>query len=127
MDPAEFRSLRQSLLLDAKDLSMLTLAKEGRVKAWEAGIAPVPEAESGLLQDINRKIEKSMADAMAASKGRKEVTLVRFKDSRQFDAHGPNMHPIPKFLSFKCHCALITRLYIVFRAAGKTVTVRYYE
>ncbi|MEX0298485.1 MAG: hypothetical protein AB3N28_05405 [Kordiimonas sp.] len=106
---------------------MLTLAKEGRVKAWEAGIAPVPEAESGLLRDIDRKISQSMADAMAAVADKKDVKLKRFKDSRQFEAHGPNMHPIPKFLAFRCHCALITRLYTVLSASGKSVTIQYFE
>lgn len=125
MDPAEFRTLRQSLLLSEKEISMLTLAKEGRVKAWEAGIAPIPTAEAGLLQDIDRKISQSMSDVLGAVGNKKEVMLVRFKDSRQFEAKGPSLHPIPQFLSFRCHCALIMRLAIVFRAAGKTVTIQY--
>lgn len=127
MNPAEFRTLRQSLLLSEKEISMLTLAKEGRVKAWEAGIAPVPEAEAGLLADIDRKITQSVSDAMAAVGDKADVKLVRFKDARQFEARGPNMHPIPKFLSFRCHCALIMRLHILFRAAGKNVTLQYFE
>ena len=106
---------------------MLTLAKEGRVKAWEAGIAPVPKAEAGLLMDIDRKINQSVADVMSAVGNKANVKLVRFKDARQFDAQGPNMHPIPKFLSFRCHCALIMRLYTLFRAAGKNVTIQYFE
>ncbi len=126
MTPAEFRTIRQSLLLSIKEVSMLTLAKEGRVKAWEAGIVPVPEAEAGLLRDIDRKINQSMADAIAAIGDKSEVTLRRFKDARQFEAHGPSMHPIPKFLSFRCHCALIMRLQTVFKATGKIVLVQYF-
>lgn len=127
MNSAEFRTLRQSLLLSEKDVSMLTMAKEGRIKAWEAGITDIPKAEAGLLKDIDRRIDKSMADAMKAAKGRKQVTLVRFLDARQFEEAGPDMHPIPKFLAFKCHSALIMRLRMVFLASGKKVIVRYHK
>lgn len=106
---------------------MLTMAKEGRVKAWEKGIAPVPEAEAGLLLDLEREIEKSMKDALVAAKGKKEIQLVRFKDRLQFEEKGPSMHPIPQFLAYKCHCALIVRLRTALRAMGKSVSVRYCE
>lgn len=125
MRPAEFRTIRESLLLSEKDVSMLTLVKESQIKAWEIGTEDVPEGTSGLLRDIDREIETRLDKACAVAKDKEAVTLRRFANPAIFKRSGPDMSPIPPFLAYKCHCALVMRLRAALQNQGKQVTVRY--
>jgi hypothetical protein len=127
LDPAEFRTLREGLHLSEKDISMLTLVKESQIKAWEAGADPVPEGTSGLIMDIDREIERRIEKARQLVADKADITLIRFPNPIAFKRAGPDMAPIPAFLAYKCHCALIVRLRIALMALGKAVKVRYHH
>jgi len=125
--PAEFRTLREHLFLSEKDVSMLTLVKEAQIKKWEAGGAPVPEGTAGLLSDIDRELQRREVEAISRAKNRETLTLIRITNPAEFKRAGPVMDPIPAFLAYKCHCALIALLFIAFKVQGKTVSIRYYS
>lgn len=127
MHPAEFRSLRESLLLSEKDVSMLTLVKEAQIRAWEMGAERVPAGTAGLIRDIDTEIERRISKAQELVTEKTEATLVRFPNAAVFKRSGPDMSPIPPFLAFKCHCALIIRLRAALIAEGKSVAIRYFE
>ncbi|SDD88126.1 hypothetical protein [Kordiimonas lacus] len=125
MTPAEFKALREGLGLSERDVSMLTMAKEAQIKAWEQGLEDVPEAEGGLLMDIEREVERRLAEALKRALARDAVTLKRFKSPLDFKKTGPDMSPIPSMLAYRCHSALIGRLYRALRRAGRDVTIIY--
>jgi len=127
MHPADFRTLRESLFLSEKDISMLTLVKESQIKAWEQGSENVPAGTAGLVRDINAEIEKRTQKALELVDAKNEATLIRFKNPAVFKRAGPDMSPIPPFLAYRCHCALIVRLRAALIAAGKSVAVRYFD
>ena len=125
MTPAEFRSLREGLGLSERDVSMLTMAKEAQIRAWEQGLEEVPTAEGGLLMDLEREVERRLNGALERARDRDAVTLKLFKNALDFKKGGPDMSPIPAMLAFRCHSALIGRLYEVLRREGRNVTVIY--
>ncbi|MBL4790277.1 MAG: hypothetical protein JKY60_14995 [Kordiimonadaceae bacterium] len=114
-------------MLTESDISKLTLVRESQIKAWETGVEDVPEGTAGLLADINREIEKRVAKAMKAAAQKETVTLIRFPNFAVFRRAGPDMKPIPSFLAFKCHCALIMRLRMAIARTGREITVCYYS
>ncbi len=125
MTPAEFRCLREGLGLSERDVSMLTMAKEAQIKAWEQGLEDVPAAEGGLLMDLEREVERRLRGALERARDREVVTLKLFKNALDFKKGGPDMSPIPSMLAFRCHSALIGRLYEVLRREGRDVMVVY--
>lgn len=126
MHPAEFRTLREQLFLNEKDVSMLTLVKEAQLKAWELGEEDIPAGTAGLLRDVQAELDKRIKRAIAAAEDKETVTLIRFKNPVIFKREGPNMAPIPPFLAFKCHCSLIAQLRVAFLAQRQTVRIRYF-
>ncbi|TNE60887.1 MAG: DUF1870 family protein [Alphaproteobacteria bacterium] len=126
MLPAQFRTLREGLGLSEKDIAMLTLVPEATLKMWEQGVEPIPEGVAGLVADIEREIAARTERGLKAAAARDSVTLIRFKNAFDFRKHGPDMVPIPAMLAFKCHCALVARLYQRLVAEGRQVAVRYH-
>lgn len=125
MTPAEFRTVREGLGLSERDISMLTLVKEAQIKAWEQGLADVPEGVSGLLNDLDREVERRVALALEKAEDRPALVLKRFANPAVFKKNGPDMSPIPGMLAYRCHCALISRLYTALVRRGKDVKVVY--
>ncbi|NVJ97793.1 MAG: hypothetical protein HWE25_06550 [Alphaproteobacteria bacterium] len=125
MTPAEFRVLREGLGLAERDVSMLTLATETQIKMWERGSEPVPEREGGLVADLDREVERRLAEALVRAVSREEITLKLFKNAMDFKKAGPDMSPIPPMLAYRCHCALVGRLARALRRDGKTVDIVY--
>ncbi|WP_417449393.1 hypothetical protein [Kordiimonas sp.] len=127
MHAAEFYTLTQNVGLEIKDVAMLTLVPEAKLKLWLAGDDPVPDGVAGLVCDIDREIAARLARAVSKAADREDVILIRFRNPLHFKKAGPDMAPIPPMLAYKCHCALINRLYTAFVQAGKTVSVRYWQ
>ncbi|MFC4349094.1 hypothetical protein ACFO5Q_14665 [Kordiimonas lipolytica] len=125
MTPAEFRCLREGLGLSERDISMLTLATEAQVKAWEQGREAVPEREGGLLADLEREVERRLAGALEHAQAKDVVTLKLFRNALDFKKSGPDMSPIPPMLAYRCHSALVGRLCRALKRDGRNVTVIY--
>lgn len=125
MNPAEFRTMREGLGLSEKDISMLTLVKESQIKAWEQGVDDMPEGVSGLLGDLDREVERRVALALEKAGDKPELVLKRFGNPAVFRKAGPDMSPIPSMLAYRCHCALVSRLYAALRRQGRDVKVIY--
>ncbi len=127
MTPAEFLTLTESLHLEMKDVSMLTLVPAATLKAWLLGPDDIPEGVAGLIADIDREVEARLARALEKAAGREEVTLVRFRNPLDFKRAGPDMSPIPPVLAYRCHGALITRLHVTLRRAGVHARVKFWQ
>lgn len=127
MRPAEFITLMEGLHLTPKDVSMLTLVPEATLKTWMVGQDDIPDGVAGLMRDIEREVESRLTRAAAKAEGRADVTLIRFKNPVDFKKAGPDMAPIPPMLAYRCHGALISRLYAALRRTGVTVTVKFWQ
>lgn len=127
MKPAEFLTLMENLHLTTKDVSMLTLVPEATLKSWLLGAADIPDGVAGLMRDMEREIEARLARALAKVAGQSEVTLVRFRNPVEFKRAGPDMAPIPSMLAYRCHGALIARLYAALRRGDVAVTVKFWQ
>ena len=127
MQPAEFVTLMESLHLTTKEVSMLSLVPEGTLKTWLLGSEDIAEGVAGLLSDINREVEARLDRALEKAKGREEITLVRFRTPVDFKKAGPDMAPIPPMLAYRCHGALIARLYVALRREGVVVMVKHWQ
>ncbi|WP_262690103.1 YdiL family protein [Kordiimonas aestuarii] len=127
MHPAEFKTLTESVGLDLKDVSMMSLVPEATLKSWLLGPEAIPDGVAGLMRDIDREVERRLHRAAEKVAERETVTLVRFKNPLDFKKAGPDMAPIPVMLAYKCHGALITRLYGLLKREGKAVAVRFWQ
>lgn len=127
MIPAQFKTLREALGLSEKDISMLSLVPEATIRAWELGSEPVPAGVAGLVGDIDRELECRLARAMQKAAERDSVTLIRFRTPVDFKKHGPDMAPIPAMLGYKCHNALIARLFTALGRAGINAKIDYWR
>lgn len=127
MRPAEFQTLMEGLHLTPRDVSMLTLVPEATLKSWLLGQADIPEGVAGLVRDIEREIESRLTRALETAAGREAVNLVRFRNPVDFKRAGPDMTPIPAMLAYRCHGALVARLYAALRRAGVAVTVSFWQ
>jgi hypothetical protein len=127
MRPAEFQTLMEGLHLTPREVSMLTLVPEATLKSWLLGNEDIPDGVAGLVRDIEREVESRLTRALEKAAGREEVTLVRFRNPVDFKRSGPDMVPIPAMLAYRCHGALVARLYAALRRTGVTVTVKFWQ
>ncbi len=135
MNPAEFKTVSESLGLTAQWLADRFQVNLRTVQYWQSGDrASPPDAVCEELLELDRSIDAAVEHAFVAAREfiaesivkfgePEEIVLYRFRDEQVLWEHHREMDGLP----LTCHGALLARLRRRLRAEGIDVVIDYFE